>query len=71
MDLVKERIEERINKHKACRIFSRDLDPLGAMSKTEKSAPDGRIEQIRQFAESYGYSALIYDQALRAVFRRK
>jgi hypothetical protein len=71
MDLLAAKVEERICKYKTCRIFSRDLNRLWPMNKAEKSSRDRRIEEIRRFAESHGWSVTVFDPGLQAVFRRK
>jgi hypothetical protein len=71
MQLLNAKIEERVSKYKTCRIFSRDLNRLWPMNKAEKSSRDRRIAEIRQFAESHGWSVTVRDPGLQAVFRRK
>jgi hypothetical protein len=71
MESLIRKIEDRLQTHRSCRIFSPDVNRVWPMSSKEKSARDQRIEQIRQFAESHGWSVVIHDPGFQAVFRRK
>jgi len=70
VELLTRKIEHRLKAHKSCRIFSSDIGRVWPITKEEKSAQDHRFEQIRQYAESHGWSVIIYDPGPQAIFRR-
>ena len=71
MELLTKKIEERLQARKSCRIFSRDLNRVWPVTSEERQARDQRIDQSRQYADSHGWSVLVYDPGLHAVFWRK
>jgi hypothetical protein len=70
MDLLTRRIEERLMIRKACRVFGNELDRVWQPTTKEQLARQERIEQIREYAKSHGWSVVIHDSGLQATFRR-
>jgi len=70
MDLLTRRIEERLKIRKSCRVFGNELDRVWPPSSKEQLARQERIEQIREYAKSHGWSVVIHDSGLQATFRK-
>ena len=64
MKVLATHIRKRLDGHKFCSVFESDLDRVWP----RKS--DQRKEAIRDFAATHGFSVVIHDPGLRAVFKK-
>jgi len=62
-------LEERLRRNKVCRVFSNELDRAWPPSEKEKNERYQRIKQIREYAQSHGWSVTVRDSGLQATFR--
>ncbi|HEX4667287.1 MAG TPA: hypothetical protein VH207_11865 [Chthoniobacterales bacterium] len=67
MDALTRQIRHRLETHKFCTIFERDL---GKAWPYVDKARENRFAEIKAFARSQGWSATILDPGIRVTFRK-
>jgi len=70
MDLLTRRIEDRLQHHKWCRVFGNEIDRIWPPSVSERLAQQQRLEQIKKYAMSHGWSVVVHDSGVQATFRK-
>ncbi len=70
MQLLTQKITDRLQDHKSCTIFEADIDRVWPLSATERQLREQRHTLIHAFAKSHGWSATIRDPGMRVVFRK-
>ena len=66
MQLLANRITERLKTHKYCTVFDNELSRVWPCADKERSR---RHAQIHAFAKAHGWSATILDPGIRVTFR--
>jgi hypothetical protein len=66
VQLLAQRIQDRLAKHKFCIVFEGELDQVWP----RKQSTDPRIPLIEKFAREHGWSVRINDPGIRATFRK-
>jgi hypothetical protein len=67
VEILLNRINERLKTHKFCIIFRNELDRVWPIQDKERIK---RAEQIQAFAKANGLTAVIHDPGIRVTFRR-
>jgi hypothetical protein len=70
MERLTRRIEERLRTNKVCRVFANELDRVWPPSTKEQAERYERLKQIREYADSRGWSVVVRDAGPQATFRR-
>ena len=70
MELLAEKITDRLKDHKSCTIFENDLERVWPIAGRERQLRDQRKTLIKAFAKAHGWSAVIHDPGLRVTFRQ-
>lgn len=69
MELLAEKITDRLKDHKSCTIFENDLERVWPVIGKARQLRDQRITLIKTFAKAHGWSAVIHDPGIRVTFR--
>lgn len=67
MDALTRQIRHRLETHKFCTIFERDL---GKVWPYVDKARERRFSEIKAYARAQGWSATILDPGIRVTFRK-
>lgn len=67
MDTLARHILHRLESHKSCTVFEKDL---GRVWPYVDKAREKRFAQIKEFARAHGWSATILDPGIRVTFRK-
>jgi hypothetical protein len=67
MQLLAEKIIDRLKSRKSCTIFENDLSRVWPCKETERQQ---RYALIKAFAKAHGWHATILDPGIRVTFRK-
>lgn len=67
MDLLAQKILDRLTSRKSCTIFEGDLSRVWPISDRQRQQ---RYALIKAFARAHGWSATILDPGIRVTFRK-
>jgi hypothetical protein len=69
MERLTQNIQERLKTNRVCRVFANELNRVWPPSQREQTERFKRVKQIRQYAQSHGWSVIVRDAGIEATFK--